>query len=321
MVLDHLLNSTIHIGGLSGLDLLPAQNVLVKLLKSYLIAGTIEGKSPKTLKGYCQTISCFVKSDVAQVSDVHYITAQHIRLFLLSIQQKGVTAFTVSAYYRSLHTFFNWLVAEGFIDQNPMHNIKPPKVPKMVIKPFSAQDIEHLLLLCSGNTFLDTRNRAIILLFLDTGLRLDELSCIGLNSINFDQETIKVMGKGAKERIVRMGKTTQKALLKYLLMREDNYPCLWLTEERKPLKRAGVQIAIKRLCHRAEITDAKPGPHSFRHTAAIACLRNGMDIFTLQEMLGHETLEMTRRYTRSLGADDVIRAHRTASPVDKMKLK
>jgi len=318
MVLDHLLNSKIHIGGLSGLDLLPAQNPLVKLLKSYLIAGTIEGKSPNTLKGYCQTIGCFLRSDVAQVSDVHYITAQHIRLFLLSIQEKGVTPFTVNAYYRSLYTFFNWLVAEAFIDQNPMRNIKPPKVPKIVIKPFSAQDIERLLLLCSGNTFLDIRNRAIILLFMDTGMRLGELASIQLKDINFDNETIKVMGKGAKERIVRMGKTTQRAFLKYLLIRNDDHACLWITEEGKPMKKAGIQIAIKRLCHRAEITDAKPGPHTFRHTAAIHCLRNGMREFSLQIMLGHSSLAMTRKYVSTLGQDDMIRAHRTASPVDKI---
>jgi len=158
-------------------------------------------------------------------------------------------------------------------------------------------------------------------MFLDTGLRLSELAGIQLADVNFDRETIKVMGKGAKERVVRMGKTTQKALLHYLLKRNDDYSCLWVTEERRPLRRAGVQIAIKRLCHRAEITDAKPGPHTFRHTAAINYLRNGGSEFTLQIMLGHSTLEMTRKYVSSLGAEDMIKMHKIASPVDCMSLK
>lgn len=126
------------------------------------------------------------------------------------------------------------------------------------------------------------------------------------------------MGKGAKERVVRIGKTTQKAILRYLLMRTDPYPCLWVTEERRPLKGKGVQMAIKRLCHRANIKDTTPGPHTFRHTSAINYLRNGGDVFTLQVMLGHSTLQMTRRYVSTLGADDLFRVHQKASPVDNL---
>lgn len=317
------------IGSLSALDLLPTENEgaapLQKLLRSYLIACKVEGKSPNTLTIYSRVIGYFTQ--FVQDSDVTHITAQHIRLFLLSYHDKclpngrKLTSATVNAYYRALKTFFNWLVAEGFLTKSPMQNIKPPKVDKKIIRPFSPKDIEDILLLCSGNKFLDLRNRSIVLLFMDTGLRLEELSNIQLKDINFDQETIKVMGKGAKERIVRMGKSTQKAMVKYLLKRDDSYTCLWVTEERKPIRRAGIQITVKRLCQRAEITDAKPGPHTFRHYAAISCLRNGMNVFTLQEMLGHASLEMTRRYTKTLGAEDVIEAHKTASPVDMLKLK
>lgn len=84
------------------------------------------------------------------------------------------------------------------------------------------------------------------------------------------------------------------------------------------MTRDGIQTAIKRLCHQAEITDARPSPHTFRHTAAINYLRNGGDVFTLQNMLGHASLEMTRRYVSALGADDMIEVHKRASPVDNM---
>lgn len=177
-----------------------------------------------------------------------------------------------------------------------------------------------MLLLCSGKRFLDVRNKTIILLFLDTGLRLSELASVQLLDINFDSETIKVMGKGAKERVVRIGRQVQEALLQYLLLRSDNHPCLWITEERRPLNKTGLQTVVKRLCHRAGVTDAKPGPHTFRHTAAIHFLRNGGGEFTLQIMLGNSTLQMIRRYVSSLGAEDMIKAHQKASPVDNMRL-
>ena len=84
------------------------------------------------------------------------------------------------------------------------------------------------------------------------------------------------------------------------------------------MTRLGIRAAVERLCKRAEITDARPGPHTFRHTAAINYLRNGGDVFTLQIMLGHSSLAMTRRYVSTLNAEDMFRVHEKASPVDNM---
>jgi len=319
-MLDFLLNNEIPIGRLSALDFLPTQNELSRQLKSYLIACKVEGKSPATLTIYHNVISYFIefvkKNNLPQ--NLTEITSTDIRSFLLSCQSRGASPSTTNAYYRTLNTFFNWLVAEGFLSRSPMQNIKPPRIPRKIIKPFSTEDIHNLLLLCSGNTFVDKRNRAMILRFLDTGLRLAELANIQLKDVNFDNETIKVMGKGAKERLVRIGKMAQRALLSYLLSRHDDHCCLWLTEERTPITKHGIKTAISRLCRRAGIKDTKLGPHTFRHTAAIQFLRNGGGEFALQLMLGHSTLHMTRRYVSTLGQDDVIRVHKMASPVDNL---
>jgi len=315
MVLAHSPINKIHIGGVSGLD----HSLLQNQLTNYLLACRVEEKSPLTIQSYAMRIGHFIKFIQGEklADDVRELTNNHIRLFLSSLQGRCQPS-TINGYYRVLRAFFNWLVAEDVLKRSPLNNIKPPRIPKSKPQPFSKQDIENLLILCSGDKFLDVRNRAIILLFLDTGLRLSELANIQLKDVDFDRETIRVMGKGAKERVVRMGKTVQKALLRYLLTRDDHYDCLWVTEERRPLQRNGVQIAIKRLCKRAEITDATPGPHTFRHTAAISYLRNGGGEFTLQNMLGHSTLQMTRRYVSSLGAEDMIVVHKKASPVDNL---
>lgn len=320
MLVDHSPINKFQEGVLSGLDHSLAPNGLQNQAKHYLLSCKVEEKSPLTIQTYGRRITSFIRfvECLGLANDASDISSYHIRLFLSSLQHQGCKASTINSYYRTLQTFFNWLVAEGAISKTPMTNIKPPKVPKTKPQPFSEQDIENLLSLCSGKTFLAVRNQAIILLFLDTGLRLAELANIQLRDVDFDRGLIKVMGKGSKERVVRMGKTTQKALLHYLLKRNDNYPSLWVTEERTPLHRDGVQVAIKRLCHRARITDAKPGPHTFRHTAAINYLRNGGSEFTLQIMLGHATLQMTRKYVSSLGAEDMIKMHEIASPVDRM---
>jgi len=99
-----------------------------------------------------------------------------VRLFLLDLQSQGLKPGSCHVYYRSLKTYFNWLVAEGLLEHSPMANIKSPKNPPPLIKPFSATDIQNLMKLCPSNKFLDLRNKAIFLTFLDTGLRLEELS-------------------------------------------------------------------------------------------------------------------------------------------------
>lgn len=309
MLLDHLTTNKTQIGALSGLDHLTTQ------LNAFLISCRVDGLSPATLKNYQYQLGRFVKFCLeAEEKD----TTQQIRLFLLKLRETN-SPVSVGDYYKAIKRFFNWLVDEGLLEKTPMQNIKPPKKVVKIIRPFSQQDIDNLLLLVSSNHFVDLRNKAIILMFLDTGLRLSELAGIQLADIDLDRETIKVMGKGARERVVRIGKTTQKALLRYLLNRHDDYPCLWVTEERRPLSVAGVQIAIKKLCYRAEITDAKRGPHTFRHTFGTQALRNKADIREVQSLLGHSTLRTTLTYVQTVQSEDAIKSHRRFSPVDNMK--
>jgi site-specific recombinase XerD len=172
--------------------------------------------------------------------------------------------------------------------------------------------------LTAGSKFLEVRNRALILMFMDTGLRLAEMTNIQLADLDFDSEVVKVMGKGSKERFVRFGKTVQKALLRYITMRTDAHDCLWVTEERQPIHRDGIRNAVKSLLQLAEATDCKLGPHAFRHYAATTCLRNGMPETLVQQLLGHSTPTMTRRYTH-MNTSDLIKAHIKASPVDNLR--
>lgn len=322
MALDRLTNNKTQIGGVSALDLLTGSKTnLYRQFQAFLLSCQVGELSPATLKDYRYKVGAFVSfCSAVNLKKTEQIEVNDIRLFLLKLQENN-KAISVGDYYKGIRRFLNWLVEEGIIEKSPMQNIKPPRVSKPKRMPFSDRDINNLLLLCSGTKFLEVRNRAMVLLFLDTGLRLSELAGIQLKDMDFDYETIKVMGKGAKERVVRIGKRTQKALLRYLLMRKDGLPCLWVSEEKKPLTREGVRVTIRNLCHRAEITDAKCGPHTFRHTAAILSLRNGMGEFNLQTMLGHSTLWMTRQYVQSLNEQDLIKAHRQASPVDNLGIK
>lgn len=284
---------------------------LSPVARNYLISCKAEGKSGRTVELYSWVLSEFNKNFNPEKA-----TAGDIRLFLLARQESGKKPSTVHIFYRSLKTFYNFLVRERILKESPMLNIRSPKLDKVLIHPFNSQDIDNLMLLCSGNTFLDLRSRAMFLIFLDTGIRLEEMSRIKLSDLNLNNGIIRIMGKGSKERVVRIGLKAQKALLKYLLARKDEYPNLWLTEERRPMNLTGVKTAVRRYCARAVVSGARPSPHTFRHTFAIRAFEAGAREFEIQSLLGHSTLEMTRRYMSSLNSEKSINAHVKFSPVD-----
>ncbi len=155
---------------------------------------------------------------------------------------------------------------------------------------------------------------------LDAGVRLSELIGMTLDDINTSNGNIRVMGKGSKERVVRVGKVAQKALWRYLMYRPDN-GCdqVWLSEEKRPLSSGGIQCLVRRLKERAGIK-SHGSVHRFRHTFALNFLRVDKNVFNLQYLLGHSELEMVRRYTATLGMEDALKAHESASPADLLGL-
>ena len=292
---------------------------LKNYLQLFLLSCKVTGLSPRSLDFYRDKINRFIRF-VGEVN-IEEIEASHIRLFLLKLQETNCPM-SIHDYYRGIRRFFNWLIEEEYLERSPMRNLKPPRVPRKIIKPFTAEHICKMLSLCDDRKFLGARNKAMILMLLDTGLRLGEFISLDIKDIDIEKETIKVMGKGARERLVRIGIKTQKALLRYLLMRDDNYPCLWVSEERIPLKSGGVADMIKDVAKRAGIDkEVRCSPHTFRHTFAINFLRNGAGEFVTQMTLGHSSLDMTRRYVSSLGTEDMLNTHKRASPVDNMRLK
>jgi len=299
----------------TSLDTLTKTDTLESHLALFLISCQVNNLSPRSIRDYGQKLKPFIAFCRGQeVTNPKQITINAIRLYLLGLQQR-MKPVSVHDYYRSTKRFLNWLVEESILTENPMARLRPPKVPKRIIKPFSIEQVQRMLVVCN-NTFAGCRDRAVVLTFVDTGLRLSELTGIMLTDVDMQKGVIQVMGKGAKQRQVRIGRETQKAVLKYMLRRNDTLPCLWVTEERRPITPEGVRQIILRLGRRAGITGVRCSPHTFRHTFSIYALRCGMGEFGLQRLLGHETLFMTRIYAGSLSDDDAITAHERPSPVD-----
>jgi site-specific recombinase XerD len=229
---------------------------------------------------------------------------------------------TIRGYYASLSAFFNWAVREDFLFTSPLENIPKPKTPKYLPDPFSKDDIQALLE-ASDELPESTSHRAkaMVLFLLDSGVRLSEMVNLKHPDVDLKTGRAKIVGKGAKERFVYFGRKTKKALWRYIsLTRPEPMPTvinLFLSVDGRAMKNRRIGHILSNLGNKAEIEDVHA--HRFRRTAAVQFVRNGGSIFALQKLLGHESLEMVRRYVE-LASKDVENAHRTASPVDRWNL-
>ncbi len=322
----------------------PSGTSLRSLMNGFVLTKQTEGKSPRTVVYYGDNLRRFLWYSQRQgwSDDIRLLTQWQIREFLGYVatethrwepkdndpqtSQQKASHCTVHHYFVVLSCFFNWVVREGFLQENPVTKIKVARPKPKVTTPYTNEELKRMLAVCNHDyehnaKLLGSRNRAIILILLDTGIRLSELIGMKLNDINSEKGHIKVLGKGSKERVVKIGKTAQKALWRYLMYRPQNGGQeIWLSEEGNPLNHSAVQSLIKRLKQRAEI-NSKGGTHRFRHTFALNFLRADKNVFNLQYLLGHSDLRMVRHYTAVLGMEDALKAHEKASPADLLNLR
>jgi len=213
-------------------------------------------------------------------------------------------------------------MAEGYISNNPMERLKIPKVPRKVIATFTPEQLKKMISRLDLNKARTFRDYTIILLLLDTGIRLSELANLRVEGVDFKQSYLLVSGKGSKERIVPIGTQVRRLLWRYIsTFRPDPYYSentnMFLIANGNPLKGGAIRLMISRLGVKAGISGVRCSAHTFRHTFAKEYLMQGGDVFSLQRILGHSSLEMVKVYV-NLALSDVSRQHRKYSPVDNM---
>lgn len=270
-------------------------------------------------------------------TDVTQIGVKEIRAFIAHLQQKrcfsnhpysrtqqrGLSGHTINTYMRSIRAFWSWLVQEEIVEVNPFSRLKIPKPPKKVITTFSQPQLESLLSVINRSAE-GYRDMVITLILLDTGLRVNELINLKMDNVWLEESLIKVLGKGNKERLVPIGKQIRKLLWRYISQYRPepawpNLDNLFLTRDGRALTKNRVDSLMKHYGEKAGLTGVRCPSHTLRHTFAVSYLRNGDDVFSLQRILGHSSLEMTRRYCE-LADTDIKEAHAIASPVDNLKI-
>lgn len=257
-----------------------------------------------SLESYSRDIESFLSflSDSA-ITDLSDVTVENASEFFLFLSRSGLNERSLARYHSSIKGFFSFLVVSGYISKNPIAKTKPPKLKRKLPEVLSPAEIESLIAKTDLETPTGLRDRAIIEVLYACGIRVSELSGMKKNDIFFDEEMIRVIGKGNKQRLVPIGSSAINALNNYLtfgrpiIAKPGGGNTLFVNAKRGVgLARVGIWKIIKQYAELAGL-GKRVYPHIFRHSFATHLIEGGANIRAVQEMLGHTDISVTQIYT------------------------
>lgn len=255
--------------------------------------------SKNTIKSYQKDLEIF--KTFVKDTNINKIDYNYIREYLSYLYEKNYSKTSIARNISTLRSFFKYLYNENIIKDNPLVLISNPKLDKKLPKVLNYQELENLLLTPDINTPIGLRDACILELLYSTGIRVNELTNIKTNDINFTEKKILILGKGNKERYVLFGNLCLKKINDYLrngrtYLDKDNNQYLFLNKKGKKISDRTIRTMIDTMCNKASIK-MHISPHTLRHTFATHMLNEGADLKTVQELLGHENLSTTQIYT------------------------
>ena len=284
-------------------------------IKDWLTECEVRGYTHKTIRGYRITLTIFARylEEELEIVDMNDINMAVIKQFTTAMKRKGHKATYINGLLKSAKSFLQYIYDE-YDGTEGSFNTRNKKFTwlreeKTVIKMFTPRDIKTLLDNCRGSDYLSIRDMAILTMFLETGIRCYELICIQPKDIYEDY--IIIQGKNHKQRVVPISPHLRKAMLRYNRVKEnyfsyktaDDY--YFLSYTGKMLTNSAIEHMMKR--RGRGIEGVRVSPHTLRHTFAGMSLKNGMDLYTLQKILGHESISITQVYLRGLDNADIIK--------------
>jgi integrase/recombinase XerD len=231
--------------------------------------------------------------------------------------EKKLTPNSINCLIRSCKVFFKFLSEENILENNVAVGLKLIKAQNQMVFTFTEEQVNSILVQPNQTTFTGFRDYVMMLVLLETGIRVMELSNMKISDIDFTEKMIRIAeGKGRKHRFVPIHNTCSYELKKYIRERgQQPFEDLWITISSQPMKKQAIEVLVRVHCKKASIKGTRGSCHTFRHTMAKYYLLNGGDVFSLMKILGHSTLNMTRRYI-DLFSNDIHVQHEKASPLE-----
>lgn len=278
--------------------------------------------SEKTCKNYGKQIGYLILflKDKYDIVHIENVKSQHIKEFLMEIRKAGRTVNYFNDLLKVYKVYFRYAFEENYTKSLATDKIKNAKSDKIILRTFSEDETKRMLNYYNGYDYISIRNKVIIMMLVDTGIRLSELTSLTEEQLKYDYIIIK--GKGSKERVVPKSPLLSKWIIKYLAVRKSYFTYkaipenIFLSKNGKPLDSAIMDRIVKECGDNCNISkDVRISCHTFRHTFAQYQLRHGLDIYSLSRLLGHENISITQTYLNGIRDTEILQQSKKTSPL------
>lgn len=292
--------------------------------EKFILDCQIRNLRSHTIQYYTNEMRCFYKylRELDISLDMKKFTNADLKEITLHMLSTDLKVTSINTRLRAIRSFFNFLVREGEIERenNPVADIKLLKDRVKVVDTYTNKEIYKLFKQPNLKLFTGIRDLTVMMLFLETGVRVNEMTYIKKEHLQFEHNRILITNtKGYKQRFVPMQEDMQKQLKTYLHVRGaiEDHTYLFVSIDDTPMTKHAIQVMVSKYGKQVGI---RATCHKFRHTFGRICAENGASIFELQAILGHSSLEMVKHYV-NLFSNDVIKKHENFSPISGLKKK
>lgn len=294
----------------------PAPHPLEEAFFEFL--GTERNASPRTLLNYERALKVF-REEHPGFKAWNRLSADDFREYLFSCMKQGWARSTIRLHFSALRSFFKFLTQRKGLAKNPLKEVQLPKAERKLPVVMTLKQIEELIRLPfeieqekQAPAWLPHRDTAIMEVFYSTGIRLEELASLDVESFDFFNETIRVFGKGKKERACPLGSHALKAIQEYRGAAGIASGPLFISKLRKRISARSIWAIVKKYLAHSGIP-LNISPHKLRHSFATHLLNNGADLRSVQELLGHASLSTTQIYTH-VSTDRMVKVYGETHP-------
>ena len=297
--------------------------LLKAVLNEFLYECKIKNLSPRTIKSYQNSNNLMIQwlIDNQNIADIEQVKPTDLKAYIFYKFDNNAKETYINGIIKNMRAFFKYAVENEYIANNPVLKIKWAKESKPLIKTFTNEQAVQLSNAFSNANYLESRNKTIIIMLLETGIRNNEL-CI-LKDISISDSVLTIFGKGNKERQVGISPILQKQLITYNRIKKAYFSDKTIHHDALFLSRTGRKCTVETIENimneagkRIGIDDnIRCSPHTCRHFYAQTMVKNGIDIYSLSRLLGHGNISKTQRYLESMLDKDIVERSMKTSPL------